>query len=93
MGRTSSAKFSEFREYPDDGSEGFRRYNRFMKQNLSSSDGTRFAAFYFRENKFKIFNQSGDELVAVNVNDSRLGDDHPDDFIFRTTGWASNKYI
>lgn len=84
---------SEFGEYPEDGSEGFRRYNRFMKENLSSPDGTRFAAFYFRDNKFKFFNQSGDELVAANVDDPLLGDDLSDDFIFRTTGWASNRYI
>lgn len=84
---------SEFGEYPDDASESFRRYNRFMKENLSSPDGTRYAAFYFRDNKFKIFNQSGDELVAVNVNDPLLEDDLSDDFIFRTTGWASNNYI
>lgn len=84
---------SEFGIYPEDISEGIRRYDRFTKGNLSNPDGTRFAAFYFRHNMFKIFNQRGEELVAVNINDSLLGDDLPDDFMFRTTGWASNDYI
>lgn len=84
---------SEFGKQPEDISEVIRRYNQFMKHNLSNPDGTRFAAFYFRHNKFKIFNQSGDELAAVSINDDTLEDNLPDGFIFRTTGWASNDYV
>lgn len=84
-----------FGEYPESESTGFLRYAKFMKTNVSNRSGDRFAAFYLFLNRFKIFNQRGDELMQVNLNDPVMMNENSfeERIIQRSTAWASDDFI
>jgi hypothetical protein len=85
-----------FGEYPDSDLESFQRYSSFMKSNLANPDGSRFAAFYFHHNMFKIYNAEGTLLRHVYVQDPESGQERerePVSWLYRIAAGASDDYL
>ncbi|REL37778.1 hypothetical protein DYD21_08335 [Rhodohalobacter sp. SW132] len=85
-----------FGYYPETDLEDPDRYFSFNKSNMVKPDGSKFAASYFRYNILKIFNSTGETLIAINVQDSFIDEDPNNgegDILYRTKGWASDSYL
>lgn len=61
-----------FGNYPESDLNEDARYFEYVKMNTSNASGTRFAVFYFYHNLFKIYNEKGELLVEVSVEDPFL---------------------
>lgn len=82
-----------FGEYPDSELKGVERSFKFLKTNLSKPDGSLFANFYLYQNKIKIYNNSGETIHHIDVNDESLTSEKNQDIIYRSAAWASDKFI
>ncbi len=85
-----------FGKYPESEWTDIERYHKFLKENLAKPDGSRFAAFYFRYNRFKIYNDRGEEIKDVKIHDPYLDDSSAnteDSFLYSVPAHASNSFI
>jgi len=84
-----------FGEYPESEWTDLERYHKFLKENLAKPDGSRFAAFYFRHNRFKIYNDRGEKLADVKIQDPYIDRDamNQDSFLYRTPAAATDNFI
>lgn len=87
-----------FSQYPATELEGRVRFADFSKINTARPDGSKFAAFYSYHNMLKIYNSNGDMLKFIEVLDQNLPEDawrenREHRFIYRDTGWSSDKYM
>ncbi|MDZ7757216.1 hypothetical protein [Rhodohalobacter sp.] len=84
-----------FGEYPNSQLSPHERYREFRKIHTSNPDGSKFSAFYLYYNRFKIFNNSGEELHNIKIHDSlkENSDNENNRIIYRNSVQASNDYI
>ena len=86
-----------FGSYPESELEEDARYFEYVKMNTSNPSGTRFAVFYFYHNLFKIYNEKGELLVEVSVEDPYLEEsmnpDADERFSYRMIADATDDYI
>lgn len=82
-----------FGEYPDSELKDHDRYFKFLKTNLSKPDGSLFATFYLYQNKIKIYNNSGEIVKHIEINDDYLSSEKSSDVIYRSAAWSSDKFI
>lgn len=83
-----------FGVYPKSKLEGPKRVQAYRKATVAKPDGSKFAAFYFHHNKFKIFHYNGSLIKKINIVDSYIPvKNKPRGFIYRAVLYANNNYI
>lgn len=84
-----------FGNYPSSDLESIEKEFHFSKSNTSNPDGSKFAAFYTKQNKLKIYDNHGDLLNEIDIDDHNLLPENlnNDDFMYRSAVWASDNYI
>jgi len=83
-----------FGSYPKTELEGAERSQQYSKLTAARPGGSRFAAFYRKYNRFKIFDHKGSLISEVHVNDPSLPEiSENSDFIYRFAASAGEKYI
>lgn len=82
-----------FGEYPDMLLEPEERYNSYGIILAAKSDGSRFVSFYGGHNRFKIFDNQGDLIIQVRINDKSISDRSESNIIYRVHAVASDEYI
>lgn len=86
-----------FGSYPESDLDEDARYFEYVKMNTSNPSGTRFAAFYFYHNLFKIYNERGELLLEVSIEDpyleESLNSDAEERFSYRIIADATDDYI
>lgn len=88
-----------FGTYPKTKLQGFDRYGTYFKTNSSKPDGSSFVTSYLSaENRIKIYFSDGLLKKDIVVKDAFASNkketiQEDDTFLYRTTAWASNKYI
>jgi hypothetical protein len=82
-----------FGEYPDSELKEVERSFKFQKTNLSNPDGSLFATFYLYQNKIKIYNNSGEIIKHIDINDNYFPSERTDDVIYRSATWSSDKFM
>lgn len=82
-----------FGTYPESEFKGFEKYAKHIKTNWSKPDGTLFVTAYISaSNRVKIYNINGQLQKDIIVLDPDSAS-YEDDYLFRTTKWASDNYI
>lgn len=62
-----------FGNYPETNLEGNEKFSRYVKTFVGKPDGSRMAAFYSRDNLFKLFDNKGELIRRVRVREPYLG--------------------
>ncbi|MTI88595.1 MAG: hypothetical protein FH748_11560 [Balneolaceae bacterium] len=83
-----------FGKYPG-GSDltGAARSQKYSKISTAQPQGKLFASFYRSLNQFKIFNDRGDLVRNISIDDEYISEASSDDFIYRAYVTSTNKHI
>ena len=83
--------------YPETELTGYDRYATYFKTNWVKPNGESFVTTYISgENRIKIYDNNGQLKHSISIQDPTLEKDSlnkGDQFLYRTTAWASNEYI
>jgi hypothetical protein len=84
-----------FSNYPDSDLEAIERYDEFLKSNVTNSSRNRLAAFYFYHDMLKIFDQKGNVLEFIKIDDPfNDRQEEADNYIYRVASKSeSDNYI
>lgn len=85
-----------FGKYPETNLEPISRYSEYSKSSVSDEEIEKFATFYSKYNRFKIYSTDQGKLLRdVRITDesiSNMDRDNPD-YLYRTAAWASPYYM
>jgi len=84
-----------FGYYPQSDLEGPERYFEYIKTSVSSEHIGKFAAFYLNHNRFKLYDNEGNHMAEVQIDDDFLNNNrsNTESFQYRTVKWASHRYL
>jgi hypothetical protein len=80
-----------FGSYPETSLKGIKKVEEYSKGVISKPDGSKFIYYYLFHNEFKIYNNKGKLLKAINISDKYIKKNKKN--IYRFSAYATNKYV